>query len=341
MGNDASPFNTVFDGNGYSITGQTVPAASAHSGLFGVVGATGVIRNLGIINPTVTVTGGQHNAAGGRAGELLAGGVISRSFVRGGTVRANGNRVRVGGLVGQSFGVIQASYATAAVGTTSGVTSHYGGLVGRLRESAAITASYAAGRVSPSGAGNSVGGFVGETTGPTLSITDGYWDLTATGQGGGIGARFGTAQPTAGGYSSQDLKRPTGYTGLYRDWNIDLDGDPATDDDPWDFGTHRNYPLLKADKNGDGRATCEEFSGPPCYRAPGPPPYNPAHDHPEIYANPRHKMATSCAVETTGDGDDAVSTSTLTFDLGSYTRPITLALSLWDGTHFRSRNRKE
>ena len=47
-------------------------------------------------------------------------------------------------------------------------------------------------------------------------------------------------------------------------------------------------------------------------------------------------MATSCAVQTTGTGDDAVSTSTLTFDLGDYTRPLTLALSLWDGTHFRS-----
>ena len=47
-------------------------------------------------------------------------------------------------------------------------------------------------------------------------------------------------------------------------------------------------------------------------------------------------MAATCAVRTTGTGDNAVTTSTLTFDLGTYTRQITLALSLWDGTHYRS-----
>ena len=39
---------------------------------------------------------------------------------------------------------------------------------------------------------------------------------------------------------------------------------------------------------------------------------------------------------TTGTGDAAVTTATITFDLAEYTRPITLALSLWDRTHFRS-----
>ena len=47
-------------------------------------------------------------------------------------------------------------------------------------------------------------------------------------------------------------------------------------------------------------------------------------------------MSASCEVRTTGEGDAAITTSTLTFDLGSYTRPITLALSLWDRTHYRS-----
>ena len=43
---------------------------------------------------------------------------------------------------------------------------------------------------------------------------------------------------------------PTGYAGIYADWNLDLDGDSANDD-PWDFGANDQYPALKADLNGD------------------------------------------------------------------------------------------
>ena len=69
------------------------------------------------------------------------------------------------------------------------------------------------------------------------------------------------------GHTTAELQTPTGYTGIYAGWNLDLDGDSA-DDDPWDFGTGYNYPALKVDFNGDGTATYEEFG---VQRGAGPP----------------------------------------------------------------------
>ena len=345
IGNNADNFNAVFDGQGHTVTGQTVPAASTHSGLFGVVGGSGVIRNVGVINPTVTVAGGANNPAGGLVGEVAAGGVISQSYVRGGTVNANGNSVRVGGLVGLNRGTIRASYSTASVGTTSGGSSHYGGLVGRHIDSGALIASYAAGPVSPSGSSNIVGGLVGRSE-DSATITDGRWDTGVTGQTNAVGAVAGTGTITASGHNAADLQRPTGYSGIYANWNIDTDG-MTGGDDPWDFGASSEYPALKFDTDGNGTPTAYEFGGqgrpdpnaPPRVRLPargGGQPYNWRTDHPEIYANARNGITASCEVQTTGTGDDAVTTATITFDLAEYTRPITLALSLWDRTHFRS-----
>ena len=54
-------------------------------------------------------------------------------------------------------------------------------------------------------------------------------------------------------------------SGIYRNWNTDIDdadGDSfetTGTDDPWDFGTDDQYPALRADVDGDGEATWEEF----------------------------------------------------------------------------------
>ena len=37
---------------------------------------------------------------------------------------------------------------------------------------------------------------------------------------------------------------PTGYDGIYSSWNVDVDGVPGADD-PWDFGTSLDYPVLR------------------------------------------------------------------------------------------------
>ena len=53
------------------------------------------------------------------------------------------------------------------------------------------------------------------------------------------------------GQTTTALQTPTGYSGIYADWNVDLDGDTRTDD-PWDFGTASQYPALSVDFDGDG-----------------------------------------------------------------------------------------
>lgn len=67
------------------------------------------------------------------------------------------------------------------------------------------------------------------------------------------------------GKTTAELQTPTGYTGIYTGWLLDFDNadgdfdDTTGVDDFWDFGTSGQYPALKADLNGDGVATWEDF----------------------------------------------------------------------------------
>ena len=340
IGTITDDYTGTFDGNGYAISGMTINVIG-RAALFLQLTGNGVIRNVGIVAPSVRGSG-TNSRFGGLVGTVGQNAIVETSYVLGGTITVTSGLQSVGGLVGRLEGTVRASYSTAAIrmaSPCSGCNSHRTGVLVGYQEGGDIIASYAAGSNAAAGTGSRAGGLVGysETIGGNPAVfTDNHCN-SQTSQKNCIGQQSGVSF-TSPGYTTRQLRRPTGYASIYANWNIDLDGDPATDDDPWDFGSPRTYPLLKIDKDGDGEATCLEFSGQPCYVfiPPTPPPYNPAHDHPEIYANPRHQMATSCEVRTTGTGDDALTTSTLTFDLGDYTRPITLALSLWDGDVFRS-----
>ena len=141
----------------------------------------------------------------------------------------------VGGLVGSSCGWIQVSYATGAVSGTAAV----GGLVG---------------------------------SGPYAKIQSSYWDVETSGVRVGVGeddendngAIDGTERLRLGavGKTTAELQTPTDYIGIYETWNVELgdslfgDGEP---DDPWDFGTTAEYPVLSLDLNDDNRATWQEF----------------------------------------------------------------------------------
>lgn len=81
------------------------------------------------------------------------------------------------------------------------------------------------------------------------STTASYWDTSTAGATWSAG---GTAATTA------QLQAPTGYSGLYADWNVDLNDD-GTVDDPWNFGATGQYPALKTNSDGQGTATWQEF----------------------------------------------------------------------------------
>ena len=276
----ANEFIATFVGNGHTITRMFIDRSSARIGLFGVVGNGGRVRNVGVREVSVTGSS-QGNIVGGLAGKNA--GIITASYVTGsvtstggtsevgGLVGRNGGpsdsgssivssyaavsvtgpgRSRVGGLAGYNYGRIRASYASGAV-TGTGSWPYVGGLVG-LHNGGSIAASYATGWVT--GSGSVVGGLVGRNDGGISS--DSYWDTATSGQ---------VTSPGGVGKTTAELQTPTGYTGIYASWNLDLDnsdgdGDATNGgDDPWDFGTASDYPVVRLDFDGDGRATWQEF----------------------------------------------------------------------------------
>ena len=255
IGAQYNTFETTFDGNGRTISNLYINAIGSFVGLFGWAGESSVLRNLGIIDVDIrgtrTVIGGLVGYAGGAvtssyatgrvtgAGNVggLAGAVVSSVGMTAcfSTVLVTGSNSTVGGLVGTNGGPIIASYATGRVSGTSRV----GGLAGV--NFATIAASYATGPVTGD---QNTGGLVGLNEG---TITASYWDTSTSGQTTGSGGR-----------TTSQLQSPTGYSGIYGSWNVDVDGD-NTRDSPWHFGTRSQYPVLSVDVDGSDVESWQEF----------------------------------------------------------------------------------
>ena len=251
-----------------------------HSYATGSVSGTGAVggligRNGGTIHESYASGNvGDKGFGGGPTGGLVGdnSGVVSASYAAGdvsggddagGLAGRNNGEVRgsyatgkvsgsdeVGGLAGENNGEVSSAYATGKVVGDERV----GGLLGR--NNGVVRASYATGGVL----GNeNVGGFSGSNRG---NITGSFWDVQTGGQGSGVGHG-----DTAGvkGKTTAELQFSTGYTGIYRSWNIDLDNADRDDDtmsegdDVWDFGDTSQYPALKADFDDDGVASWQEF----------------------------------------------------------------------------------
>ena len=309
-------------GNWYTITGSY--ATGDVSGKNTVGGVAG--HNAGPI--------GNSYATGNVSGSMSVGGLVGKNNIRGvivssfasGNVSGASGESRAGGLVGDNYHLIRGSYATGSVsgGTMVGglvgsnavngtimssyaageVSGEYGvgGLLGFNHSKGAVIGSYAIGRVS---GGDGLGGLLGWDYG-SLQASDSYWDIETSGRHRGIGKG-----PTskAEGKTTSELQRPTSYTGIYFHWNTDIDdadGDgleTTGTDDPWDFGTNKQYPALKADFDGDGEATWEEFGSQP--REGLPPSQTQTPTPPEIEEDPPVSSPGSCAngaaVENPGD----------------------------------------
>ena len=273
---------------GGSVTGSSSSGTLTTTNWFagGLVG-----ENRGTIiasSSSVTVDGGQ-NEIGGLVGGNF--GTIVASYATG---NISGGGRSVGGLVGSNeanTGVVAACYATGSVTAddTHSDSGFHGGLIGR-NKGGKVIASYATGNVDGADH-NGVGGLMGQNeTGGTITASYSTGTATSTGSnvGGLVGENSGTItnsyfDSTTSGITTGDgakttseLQMPTEYgTGIYSTWNIDVDSDgtngytrgvddgsmagDTTADDPWDFGTASQYPVLKVDFNGDGTATVGEF----------------------------------------------------------------------------------
>ena len=245
-------FHATFEGNSHVISGLYIDRSGSNVGLFGRVWG-GEIRNLGLEGVVVK---GTASSTGGLVGSIRGGSsnasLVSASYVTGSITGGT----RVGGLAGFSSNEASINASYAAVSVTG--TSNIGGLVGNNHSSASISASYATGSVT---GGSQAGGLVGYNQGGSITasyatgpvsgnlyvgglvgdndsgttIAASYWDTQVSGLSISDGGE---------GKTTSELQSPTGYTGIYADWNVDLDGD-GTGDDPWDFGASSDYPNLK------------------------------------------------------------------------------------------------
>ena len=237
IGTATDTYQGNFKGNGHTINNLFINRTGGldlYNGLFGYTGVSARIETLGVTNA---------NVAGRNYVGILVG-INQATIVACYTTGKVQGRDRVGGLVSFNNGSVSTSYSTAYA---SG-RSYLSGLVGE-QQSGSVTNSYSTGRVVRSiGMETTIGGLIGSTfSSPT--ITDSYYDTSTSGcvTGGSDGC---TTSAGGTGKTTRQLQTVTSYTGIYANWNTNLDGDTTTgeattgNDNPWTFGNKMQYPML-------------------------------------------------------------------------------------------------
>ncbi|AHF91088.1 filamentous hemagglutinin [Opitutaceae bacterium TAV5] len=134
IGSGGTPFTGVFDGLGNTINGLRINRpSSTHAGLFGALGGTALVRNVGLTGGSVAGSDYTGAVAGTNSGTITN--VYTTGTVSG--------RDTVGGLVGSNDGTITDSHATGAI---SGTNKEVGGVAGS--NSGTIMRTYATGSVA-------------------------------------------------------------------------------------------------------------------------------------------------------------------------------------------------
>ena len=253
-----------FEGNGRTISNLTINSSAAGVGLF--AGLTRVaVSNLGLLDVNVATSadgarigalGGVNNTATlrsvyatgsvsqtGTGASFQAGGILGYSIGSnfyacwsGVSVSASGTSMEVGGMVGRTDSDIIASYSTGPVSAT-GANNTVGGLSGNI-QTTTITASYSTSPITAPGAGTNSGPLYGRAY-QSNTISAAYWDT------GTAGVADDSDNNMPEGKTTRELQSATSATGIFADWDdLTVDADGTNDDDPWDFGKIREYPVL-------------------------------------------------------------------------------------------------
>ena len=229
--NSGNGFTGSLDGGDHLISGLTINRGTSGFGygLFGVVGAGGVLTAIGLDAANVTGGGdvgalvGRNSgtvtfvrvggsvtgltATGGLVGTNLAGGTITDSYS---TATVSGplqQASNLGGFVGENYGSIARAYARGAV---SGFI-YAGGFAGR--NAGTIDQVYATGQVT----GGNSGGLVGFSD-STSSLSNSFWDTDTTGQ---VFARGNTSASTgAQGLTTAQFQDSQGFAARARAWDF-------------------------------------------------------------------------------------------------------------------------
>jgi len=147
-----APFRGNFNGDGKTISGLTVNRSEGYNGLFGYING-GTIRNLGLTNVNITVTG---NTTGGIAGRMEGSGNIMNCYV-GGTISGEDY---TGGLVGNLYSTVTNCYSSATVIGNNRV----GGIAGYVTNDGKISNCYATGAISGEINVGGIAGFLNPST---------------------------------------------------------------------------------------------------------------------------------------------------------------------------------
>lgn len=177
IGGYQGAFSGTFDGYGHVISGLTYHDLTGYAGLFGRVSATGVIKNLGLEQVSITVDDGGVMGScyvGGIAGQM--GGNTSSSaemyncYVTGSiTAKLESGNLYIGGLAGELDADVSDCFNLATLTGQSGSsdTMYMGGVAGMidtyLPEPYVVERCFNSGTLSPSSTTNVVfvGGVVG------------------------------------------------------------------------------------------------------------------------------------------------------------------------------------
>ncbi len=168
IGDRRTPFTGTLDGNGHTVSGLTVESPSDQPvqdtvGLFGVIGDSGSVEEIGIKDARVV----GYQDVGGLAG-------INNGKVAGSYVDADvGGFAAVGGLVGNNKGEITSSYSIGEVNATG---NSVGGVVGT--NTGNLTEAYAGTILTVEPDSTGTGGAVGAGFGNSANV---YWDTNASG----------------------------------------------------------------------------------------------------------------------------------------------------------------
>jgi len=223
------------DGQGHKISNLTILSAASDVGLFGTIQSGGLVRDLSLVDSTITST-----ASGGRVGAIAgtnngtitivsnAGsvtGLAENSAYAGGLVGFNTGTVElsaskgavsggmVGGISGANSGTIANSYASGALTGSSKV----GGITGELSDSGVLNTVLATGALVNTGEGK-VGALVGSSYG-NATVNNGRWSTTVVGPRGAVGGGTVTGHNNLG-YSTADLQDETKTAEVYAGFDL-------------------------------------------------------------------------------------------------------------------------
>lgn len=191
IGDDTTPFTSTFDGNSKSISNLRVAvtqqgAGTTYGGLFGVLGAGHVVKDL-TLSTHVSVSSTTQNAVGGALAAYATGGTITNVTIVDSTVEvtaapAAAAVAEAGGLVGFSVGqTFSASTVAADVSVTGGANDvgYAGGIVADSRDDT-LSRLFVDGTVAGTAASLGLGGVAGGAMASRMSQVGSIATVTGT-----------------------------------------------------------------------------------------------------------------------------------------------------------------